>query len=831
MVAAKCFSDRKSGLWRTNLYVCIGTKEFRVVFTRVLLLFLSATLLGFLLAPLPALPAIYTVCASNCDYNDVNSDGNPLQAALNAAASGDILELAAGEVFEGAFVAPYKDGGEYITVRSSRWKELPQPGYRVNPSDHAALMPKIGPRNETESALFIGEFQKQISAVDTDTDIVTFDESHGFADGEPVTCRTSGAIPNLPSPLQEGITYYVRDVASNSLKLTPSPGGAAIDLTSDGGGTNYCTSIRVGHHYKFVGLEFQTKPKAPFLYSLVAVGSNEESSIQGVPHHIDFRHVIIRGYKDEAGPNVCLTLNGAHLSVQDSYISECKQFSRESKAISMYNTPGPVLIRNNYLSAASIGILTGGTGTAIRGQNATDVTIVGNHLEKQGYMLYNQGAGPPSRACFPGRFYRDTVPSPNTCENGACYVCRADGTWAKDAEAVYRDDHYLAKGLLEFKGCVRCLVDGNVLQTSFAAHDTGNTGCFSYYQTTQVGTGNKVVDTVFRNNWCKDTWSGVGTGTDGVSHFSARNSGNRIVNNLITGLGNFPEQSIHAHDNDAPAAGIRIGDCDRGLIVDHNTFRKADYLQWGVAFVGEQEGCILDSFGFSNNILDAGRYGILADNTDYTCGAGGLALYMDVSSAPHPMVNNVLHGSGGTPFSGCQTNLAQPATVDFVSGANHRLLPGSPFSASCSSNCTFIGTDGRDLGADIDEVEAATSGAVAGTPTWAEQVGLEVEPGLTQAIIRFRRPPGVESCSMKLFTNAAQTLLHGDTDTAEEQVDTRAGNVVSGDSVQFILGAFTPLTDGTYYHAKLRCGDWVIPFHFRTRLRRVPSRPRTEAVP
>ena len=76
----------------------------------------------------------------------VNSGGN-LQAALNAAAPGDTIVLAAGARFTGQFVLPVKPAGEVITIRSSANVPL----RRITPAD-TALMPTIV-SGEVESAL------------------------------------------------------------------------------------------------------------------------------------------------------------------------------------------------------------------------------------------------------------------------------------------------------------------------------------------------------------------------------------------------------------------------------------------------------------------------------------------------------------------------------------------------------------------------------------------------------------------------------------------------------------------------------------------------------
>lgn len=69
---------------------------------------------------------------------------------------------------------------------------------------------------------------------DGTTDRLTAAE-HGLIQGDEIKLTTTGG---LPGGLSTGQRYYVRDVLPNSFKLTESPGGAPIDLSSAGTGTH-----------------------------------------------------------------------------------------------------------------------------------------------------------------------------------------------------------------------------------------------------------------------------------------------------------------------------------------------------------------------------------------------------------------------------------------------------------------------------------------------------------------------------------------------------------------------------------------------------------------
>ena len=84
--------------------------------------------------------------------------------------------------------------------------------------------------------------QKTYTA-DASTDIITC-SNHGFLNGGQLRLGTTGSYP---SPLGGGITYYVRDVTTNTFKLAATSGGAAIDITTNGTGTNFIAASTCQH--------------------------------------------------------------------------------------------------------------------------------------------------------------------------------------------------------------------------------------------------------------------------------------------------------------------------------------------------------------------------------------------------------------------------------------------------------------------------------------------------------------------------------------------------------------------------------------------------------
>ena len=765
---------------------------------------------------------LITVCKSGCSYSS-------LQAALDAAAPGDIVEVTAGETFDENIFLPHKEGTDYITVRSSRWQELPPREFRVNPSDHAYLMPQVRSAN-TDPVLRAGRDAKYVvpDGINVDADTFNLHET-SFANGSPVT--VDGA--SVPEPLVRGTTYYVRDVSGATFRLAATPAGPAIDITSVGSANNssyyartHFALVNNAHHYRFVGIDFCTKPGANN-NMLILIGWNE-MTLPAVPQHIEFDRVLIRGLQNESGPRFCLALNGAYLSITDSWIGHCKAFADESKAVYMGNTPGPVLIQNNHLSAASISILTAGQGSAIPEQVISNVAIRGNHIVKHGYMHYKAGAGAPSGACYYGQgsgaFYRDTSVTPNTCANGACYVCKADGTWEQRTDATYRNTHYLTKGGIEFKDGENVLIENNVVEAVFAGPDTGNTPCIAFVQLGQGGSYHYIGNATAQNNLCKDTWGGLHSTSDNDASLTTSNHNVHFLNNLVTGMGRFPEMSYWPNPGDVPSRPISFTNGQPGLVYDHNTFRPSSYQgSHGILLIGGKAefGSMVPSY-LTNNIVQGGTYGTYMDG-DYSCADTGFGKWFGTASSPKYVANLVMYdAANGSYFRTCNpvSNWVLPtrAQVGFVSDTNHRLSPSSPFSASCQSNCQFAGTDGKDMGPDIDKLEDLLSGVVLGVPNWSQQAVLRAEPGATAAIIQYTAP-GPQACSLRLYTSPGRTpgSQHADTLVEGGDLDSRPGNVFEGLDRQFVLGRNTALTPETQYYYILRCNERTMPGEFKTK--------------
>ncbi len=182
--------------------------------------------------------------------------------------------------------------------------------------------------------------------------------------GEQFVTVTTSAAQSLPSPDKR----IDPDKHSSLLpKLESNVKGKPVILTADG-----------AHHFRFIGVEF--KPTIEGLYNIIQIGSSEETSVDQLPHNIEFDRVYIRGSKVH-GQRRGIAANGRHIKIINSHISEIKRDGEETQAIAIWSADGPLEIRNNYLEAAGIGILFGGAGAPLK-LIPTDCIVKDNHINK-----------------------------------------------------------------------------------------------------------------------------------------------------------------------------------------------------------------------------------------------------------------------------------------------------------------------------------------------------------------------------------------------------------------------------------------------------------------
>jgi hypothetical protein len=345
-----------------------------------------------------------------------------------------------------------------------------------------------------------------------------------------------------------------------------------------------------------------------------------------------------------------VALNGISLSVVDSYFENFHDPNSDSQAIAGWNGPGPFKIVNNFLEAAGENIMFGGSDPSIAQLVPSDIEIRGNLSTKR-------------------------------------LSWRASGVPVKNA--------------FELKNARRVLVEGNVFEHVWSSGQDGT--AIVLKSTNQEGACTWCVTefVTFRNNIVRGASHGVlinaaEAGARGLP-LPQRANHIRIQNVLFTDIGG---------ETWGGGKLFRVFGGVSNLEITH------------VTSTGNATG-ILDprnpadlnpNLVFKYNIVERRYYGI---------GAGGDEGITTVTRnfAPYVYNQNVLVNTSRTTDQAIGDDALKsrypPVTmvardwsaVGFVSGTE-RLAATSPYYRA--------GDDGKDLGADLDEVMAAAEGAAGG---------------------------------------------------------------------------------------------------------------------
>lgn len=676
-----------------------------------------------------AFAATLTVCASGCGYTTV-------QAAYNAASSGDTIMMRTGEVF--APLNATRDISNLLFVADG-WPKFPG-GVRVTEA-MAANMATIRASGSTPALqIFRTENPIAENGVNTTTDVITFSSGADIVDGTEMVCW-AGTDGSMPAPLVNRSTYFIRDASGSTAKLALTSGGAAIDITSVGSASNpgyyvrpRCTPVQRAKNITFRGIKFDVNSSDAPGY-LVQIGDNSQPRPDLAPRGVRLQHVIVESPDGNiAGVNfgVAFAAGGDHV-LEDSMVVGSKATGGvESKAVWAQNADN-VLIRNNYIAGASINVLTAG-GDSAMGRPVTGFSLIGNFIEKPGKYFYKEGSGAPTGECYygggSGAFYRRTDVT-QTCADGACYTCQSNGSWALDSGAIYRGDDYLTKNLVELKDCVGCLIQGNLMRGSYLGPDAGQGGCFS--MTVGFGPGfgagwHRNHDVRVLDNQCDQTYSGIyvgnGSGGSGSGFDQVPTKNVTLRNFLITNGGRFPALSQWPDTSAQQRIGVVLAGGADGLVVDRVTtrpaasnaaFRRVAQMNPGAWTTNQITGLTF------SNVIGAFESGQTAFNiafppaTTGDCSAAGIGNWVAIDANKKFSSLVMFGGNSSADFlqkTPCTDSVSQGISfaadntaMGFTSDTNARLTGASPYIAA--------GTGGSVPGADIDAIESVQNGQAA----------------------------------------------------------------------------------------------------------------------
>ncbi|MBZ5612737.1 MAG: hypothetical protein LAO23_01920 [Acidobacteriia bacterium] len=426
--------------------------------------------------------------------------------------------------------------------------------------------------------------------------------------------------------------------------------------------------VVVGDHIRFIGIEWTTPPRGN-IYRMVTVEHSD--------HVIFDRNWVHPAEGDEVAHGIGVNLGAHTVAVINSYINglNCIAIAgRCTDATALGGGRGDEPVHtlkfyNNFLEAAGEDILFGGGPSTV---NPTDIEIRRNHLFRP--MLWKEGE--------PG------------------YVPTASG------------HPYIVKNNFELKSAVRVLFEANLLENSWGGFSqTGYSILLTAVNQADKCPLCRVNDVTIRFNRIRNV-----AGVVQIANARAKTGG------VAADGGRYSIHDLfadHLHDKDFKGGGafmilvsvLPVHDVQ----VDHVTA-----FVTGVLLAVDNSGAKLANLTVTNSVFSvgdrrppvatAGAAGSCATKTQ----AQGAEAVLQACFDPYKFENNlIISGRGSFPKGNIIVGSAEAAGIRNLKGTIsedprlcHAKGPGCP-KASPGARAA---SDGRDLGADIDAVEAAVAG-------------------------------------------------------------------------------------------------------------------------
>ena len=306
------------------------------------------------------------------------------------------------------------------------------------------------------------------------------------------------------------------------------------------------------HHYRFVGVEFATKPGWAQNHNLILLGDGggSQNSPDDVPHDLVIDRCYIHG---DANINLRrgIALNCGTAAIIDSYIAEVHEVGADSQAICGWNGPGPFKIVNNYLEASGENVLFGGADPKIRNLVPSDIEFRRNH-------------------------------------------CSKPLTWMP-RDPSYAGKHWGVKNLFELKNARRVMIDGNVFENNWVDGQSGFGILFTVRNQDGAAPWSVVEDVSFTNNILRGSAGGINFLGRDDNYPSEQVKRVLVRNNLFEDVGTARWGTNGRF--------LQITDTV-DVTVDHNTILHTGNII--TAYGAPNPG-----FVFTNNITPHNEYGVM----------------------------------------------------------------------------------------------------------------------------------------------------------------------------------------------------------------------------
>lgn len=392
------------------------------------------------------------------------------------------------------------------------------------------------------------------------------------------------------------------------------------------------------HNWRLIGLEV-TQVAGLHDYALVET-ENNVSTLSNLVSNLIIDRCYIHGTASGAvrrGVSFQV-INGA---IVDSDIREIhdQTFSpgqgSDSQAIAVWNSPGPLLIRNNFLSAASENVMFGGVDPSIANLVPSDITIVGNHFWKDWTAWHGKG--------------------------------------------------YVVKNLLELKNAQRVLADGNVFDTVWADAQQGTAIMFTVRNQSGRCTWCVVQDISFTHNLVEHAGSGLETTPSDDTNPSLPENRILIQNDVFADISNGTFGGAGNGMAIFSGNGASLAKTSSNITVDHNDVFASNNI-----LVSGDSGTV-DTVSFTNILGLKGSY-TFGGAGQYGSPSGVFSTFFRTYTYKDVLVLTSDGSSDGKSYPAGNTyfNSINGAGFTNYAGGNYQLTSGSVYRNA--------GTDGKDIG-------------------------------------------------------------------------------------------------------------------------------------
>jgi hypothetical protein len=492
-----------------------------------------------------------------------------------------------------------------------------------------------------------------------------------------IIVRTSAPDSSLPAEHTRIVPCYagVSSLPGRPAFQCPSNNNVMAKIQFDASTSGPIIYDNGANHYRFVGLEITRTLNSGVVYNLIVRAK------QATADHIVFDRCWIHGTaQDETQRGVMMT-GTRYVAVIDSYLSDfhCIAISGacvDSQAVAggIGNDPmGPFKIVNNYLEASGENILLGGDAATT---SPADIEIRHNHLLKP--MIWKAGQ--------PG------------------FVGGRNG------------NPFIVKALFELKNAQRLLFEGNVLDNDWGGFSQQGAAIGLGPKNQAIGDKNVcplcvVTDITIRYVKISHVAGGFVLGNGLSANGGAALDGGRYSIHDVT-IDDIDAVKYEGYGVFAQVSTGKGAPLLHDVSINHVTaFQPGVMLNVG-DFVSRNGR--MRNFVYTNNIVNTG-------NAPTSTTGGGPencahqptpALVIAACFQNYTFSHNAIvatpsnyppsHYPADNFFPGSQSS------VDFVNYANGN---GGDYRLQSRSRFKNAGTDGKDLGADITALEAATAGA------------------------------------------------------------------------------------------------------------------------